>query len=87
MAKTSAHFGIGSGALWRDGYGAAPRAAARQMYGLNFQPSKSLKAITYFEGGDLQSLTRKERDALIEAAGSVRNLPQIKLAALELNSQ
>ena len=28
-------------------------AAARLMYGQAFQPSESLKAMVYFEGGDL----------------------------------
>jgi len=31
--------------------------AAREMYGKQFQPSESLKALVYFEGGDLDTLT------------------------------
>src|SRR5665647_3553830 len=32
-------------------------AAARQFFGSNFQPSESLKALVYFEDGDLHTLT------------------------------
>ena len=36
-------------------------AAARKMYGLSFQPSESLKAMVYFEGGDLHTLNQDEK--------------------------
>lgn len=60
-------------------------AAARALYGNQFQPSESLKAMVYFEGGDLQSLTPKEKNALIAAAGSVRKLPQVHRRSRELS--
>ena len=60
-------------------------AAARALYGNQFQPSESLKAMVYFEGGDLQSLTPKEKNALIAAAGSVRKLPQVDVLSRELS--
>ena len=50
-------------------------ASARALYGPAFQPSESLKALVYFEGGDLHRLTHEERTLLIEAASSVRALP------------
>ena len=37
-------------------------AAARKMYGLSFQPSESLKAMVYFEGGDLHTLNQDEKN-------------------------
>jgi hypothetical protein len=51
------------------------------MFGNAFQPSESLKALTWFEGGDLHLLADDERRVLIEAASVVRQLPPVgKLA-------
>lgn len=36
-------------------------ASARKMYGPSFQPSESLKAMVYFEGGDLHTLNQDEK--------------------------
>ncbi len=60
-------------------------AAARKMYGSEFQPSESLKAIAYFEGGDLHALSDKEKDVLIEASRSVRGLPDVRIQSLGLS--
>lgn len=60
-------------------------AAARALYGNQFQPSESLKAMVYFEGGDLQSLTPKEKRGLIAAASSVRELPLVDTLSRELS--
>jgi len=54
-------------------------AAARLMYGQSFQPSESLKAMVYFEGGDLAILPWDIRETLIEAASGVRDLPPVEL--------
>lgn len=43
------------------------------------QPSESLKALAYFEGGDLHHLTHEERALLIDAASSVRALPTAEI--------
>jgi Nucleotidyl transferase AbiEii toxin, Type IV TA system len=59
-------------------------AAARAMYGKQFQPSESLKALVYFEGGDLYSLTDGEKQALIRAAAAVRELPRVAILSQEL---
>jgi len=59
-------------------------ASARAMWGERFQPSESLKALVYFEGGDLHTLTREEKEILINAASSVRDLPSVEIAAVEL---
>jgi hypothetical protein len=61
-------------------------SAARQLYGLNFQPSESLKAMVYFEGGDLGSLTKSEKSCLIRAASAVRDLPQVEILNRQLTA-
>lgn len=60
-------------------------AAAREMYGPAFQPSESLKALTYFQGGDLAELSRADRETLVGAVERVRELPAIQLASRELS--
>jgi len=52
-------------------------AGASEMYRGAFQPSESLKALVYFEGGDLDLLTTREREVLIGAAQEVRDLPSV----------
>ena len=59
-------------------------AAARQMFGPNFQPSESLKAMVYFEGGDLGTLGEEEKNILTRAAGSVRELPPVTILSKRL---
>lgn len=71
---------IGAGASLAKGL-----AAARAMYGGSFQPSESLKALVYFEGGDLHTLSTEVKQTLIEAASTVRDLPPVTIAARELN--
>jgi Nucleotidyl transferase AbiEii toxin, Type IV TA system len=50
-------------------------AAATGMYSPNFQPSEALKALTYFGGGDLETLASSDRKYLIGAARDVRHRP------------
>jgi hypothetical protein len=59
-------------------------SAAREMYGHSFQPSESLKAMVYFEGGDLHTLTQNEKETLIAAASAVRDLPNVEIVSREL---
>ncbi|MHB8472265.1 MAG: nucleotidyl transferase AbiEii/AbiGii toxin family protein [Gammaproteobacteria bacterium] len=59
-------------------------AAARALYGASFQPSESLKALVYFEGGDLQTLLPEDKEVLIKATSAVRDLPVVRIAAREL---
>ena len=54
-------------------------AGAAQMYGPAFQPSESLKAMVYFDGGDLGSLPQRDREILILASQRVRELPNVAL--------
>lgn len=61
-------------------------AAARVMYGLNFQPSESLKAMVYFEGGDLHTLTKKEKSIILKAVSEVRDLPHVEIVSHQLTA-
>jgi hypothetical protein len=62
-------------------------ASARQMYGPAFQPSESLKAMVYFEGGDLHTLTARVKETLVYAARAVRELPDVEIASRSLSLQ
>lgn len=67
-------------AMIRSGIGLSQgNASASALDGPAFQPSESLKALVYFEGGDLHRLTHEERTLLIEAASSVRALPTVDI--------
>lgn len=59
-------------------------AGARALYGSTFQPSESLKALTYFGDGDLDLLAEGDRADLTEAAGSVLDLPTIHVRSRQL---
>ena len=61
-------------------------AGAREMYGLNFQPSESLKAMVYFEDGDLDTLSRSEKATLVRAASAVGDLPSVAIVARQLTA-
>lgn len=61
-------------------------AAARALYGASFQPSESLKALVYFEGGDLQTLLPEDKEVLIKAVSAVRDLPVVRIAARGLSA-
>lgn len=46
-------------------------AAARAIYGTPFNPQNTLKALSYFEDGNLRRLPRPVRDRLARAAREV----------------
>jgi hypothetical protein len=48
-------------------------AGACALFGKTFQPSESLKALVYFEGGDLDALFGDERAVLVSAVKRVKN--------------
>lgn len=54
-------------------------ASARLLYGSGFQPSESVKALTYFGDGDLNTLSDKDKKLLIAASASVSELPKVTL--------
>ena len=60
-------------------------ASARLLYGPNFQPSESLKALVYFNDGDLKTLTTDEKSTLVEAVKAVRDLPDVALRSKSLS--
>lgn len=59
-------------------------AAARTIFGPNFQPSESLKALVYFGDGDLQTLSKSEKDTLVKAVSAVRELPEVVVLSKHL---
>lgn len=61
-------------------------AAARILFGPNFQPSESLKALVYFNDGDLKTLTTAEKNTLINAVKAVRDLPEVARRSSSLSS-
>jgi len=56
-------------------------AAAEKMYRPTFPPSESLKALVYFEGGDMARLSAEDRAVLTRAAARVRALPAVTISA------
>lgn len=59
-------------------------ASARLLFGPNFQPSESLKALVYFKDGDLETLAASEKNTLVEAVKTVRDLPHATLRSKSL---
>lgn len=47
-------------------------AVARSMFAPTLQPGESLRALAFFEDGDLHSLSEKDRYTLVEAVSRVR---------------
>lgn len=45
--------------------------------GKNFQPAEALKALTWFKGGDLPSLSQEVQRGLAGASARVKDLPAI----------
>ena len=58
--------------------------SARTLHGTNFQPSESLKALTYFNDGDLQTLTESEKRCLVNAASKIDDIPEVMVISREL---
>lgn len=61
-------------------------ASARKLYGPNFQPSESLKALVYFNDGDLKTLAADEKKTLVSAVKAVRELPEVTLRSSSLSA-
>ena len=59
-------------------------SGARLLFGTPFQPSESLKAMAYFEGGDLDELNAADRRTLLAAIRRVGPLPIVTLASRTL---
>ena len=52
---------------------------ASALFGSTFQPSECIKALVYFEGGDLEVLSRDVKDRLIASVTAVDDLPQVSV--------
>ena len=50
--------------------------AARALFGNQFQPAESLKALVYFRDGDLETLSAEEKNALVVAVRGVTDIPE-----------
>lgn len=59
-------------------------AGARALYGPAFQPAECLKALVYFQGGDLDTLPVDTQDALIRAVAASGPLPQVAVVSHSL---
>ncbi len=61
-------------------------ASARAIFGPNFQPSESLKALSYFGDGDLKTLSGQLKWSLVDAVCAVRDLPAVSVIATSLGA-
>ena len=61
-------------------------SSARKVFGLAFQPSESLKALTYFGDGDLATLTTTEKNILLTAVKAVGELPNVTILSKVLRA-
>ncbi len=61
-------------------------AAGSAMYTPYFQPTEVLKALTYFEGGDLAALAPEDREYLIHSVKNVRHQPVAGVVSRSLSS-
>ena len=62
-------------------------AAASTLFGPSFPPSESLRALTYFQGGNLATLSQTDRTTLHAAVGAINvgaTLPQVPRMATTL---
>jgi len=59
-------------------------SAAQALYGTNFQPSESLKAMVFFNDGDLHTLTKAEKECLACAVKNIRELPKVGVLSKRL---
>ncbi len=55
-------------------------AAAEKMFQPTFPPNESLKALVYFEGGDMARLSAEDRKVLVHAARQVKSLPAVTIS-------
>ena len=60
-------------------------SAAAELFGLGIQPSETVKALTYFEGGDLDTLPESDKTQLSVAASSIYRIPITGLASRSLS--
>jgi hypothetical protein len=61
-------------------------AAAAELYTPSLQPSEAVKALTYFEGGDLKNLSAVDKNLLSRAASKIYRIPAIALRSSSLSA-
>lgn len=61
-------------------------AGSGALYGGNFQPSESLKALTFYGEGDLDDLPSAVRRTLTQAVSTVGDLPKAEIVDHSLSS-
>jgi hypothetical protein len=59
--------------------------AAQALFGSQLQPSESLKALSYFEDGDLRTLTGEERSILSRAAAGINDIERLPIQSRTLS--
>lgn len=62
-------------------------SAAAALFGSDFQPSEAIRPLTFFQGGDLASLSQFHREVLIHAATHVRSIPLSVVTSRSLSSR
>lgn len=61
-------------------------ASAEKMFAPTFAVAPALKALTYFEGGDLSGLPTETRNILVEAVERIVDLPEVTPVSPFLNA-
>ena len=61
-------------------------SAGALLYSPTFQPSEAVKALTYFEGGDLENLSARDKQTLVRSALHARRIPILGLTSRSLSS-
>jgi hypothetical protein len=70
--------------LLRQGYALAEALGAARALFPHFEPAECLKALCFFDDGDLTALPDRDRAALIAAAKSVRKIPLVPIVSSRL---
>ena len=60
--------------------------AARALYGKAFQPQEALRALTYFEGGDVARLVPEDRDLLARTVASAGMVSEVAVKSRTLGA-
>lgn len=61
-------------------------AAASAMYRPSFEPSEAVRALTYFQGGDLATLPEDDKEVLTRAVAQIRRIPDLELVSHSLSA-
>lgn len=60
-------------------------AIAQRMFAPELSPMIALRALTYFEEGDLNSLSKTDKETIIQATKLTKPLPKVSLLSKNLN--